>query len=74
MTEAIIITAIIVGGIVALAWLLLHFAFKAWKAEKILASDQKPLTSNVHINSAAQPVSAEEFRRRVKRDLSFDLN
>lgn len=31
MTEAIIITATIVGGIVALAWIVLHFAFKAWK-------------------------------------------
>ena len=30
MTEAIIITAIIVGGIVALAGIVLHFGYKAW--------------------------------------------
>lgn len=30
MTEAIIITAIIVAGIVGLAWVLLHFGYKAW--------------------------------------------
>lgn len=34
MSEPIIITAIIVSGIVALAWLLLRFAFKAWSAER----------------------------------------
>lgn len=39
MTEVIIITAIIVSGIVALAWTLLHFAFKAWRTERILQHD-----------------------------------
>lgn len=34
MTEAIIITLIIVGGIVALAGIALHFGYKAWKYEK----------------------------------------
>jgi hypothetical protein len=34
MTEAIIITAIIVGGIVALAGLVLHVSYKAWKFER----------------------------------------
>lgn len=34
MTEAIIITSIIVGGIVALAFVALHFGFKAWSAER----------------------------------------
>jgi len=28
--EAIIITAIIVAGVVGLAWVLLHFGYKAW--------------------------------------------
>lgn len=39
MTEAIIITTIIVGGLVALAWIVLHFAFKAWRTQQQSAGD-----------------------------------
>ena len=39
--EAIIITAIIVGGIVGLAWVALHFGYKAWLKGR---EDETPLT------------------------------
>jgi multisubunit Na+/H+ antiporter MnhC subunit len=66
VTEAIIITAIIVGGIVALAWVFLHFAFKAWKAERVLSHD-KVSVGELHVD-IPQPVSVNDFRRK------FDLN
>ena len=39
MTEAIIITAIIVGGLVAAVWIVLHFSFKAWRHQRQIAGD-----------------------------------
>lgn len=65
MTEAIIITAIIVGGIVALAWVLVRFAFKAWQTERILSHDKESLATEVHINSAATPLSSEQVLSRL---------
>ena len=47
MTEAIIITAIIVAGIVAAFGLALHFGFKAWQTERILQHDAEDNSVNV---------------------------
>lgn len=63
--EAIIITAIIVGGIVGLAWVALHFGYKAWlegRADEKLAEAEAKKHTSVYV-SGAQSVSQEEFLR-----------
>jgi hypothetical protein len=69
VTEAIIITVIIVGGIVALAWILLHFAFKAWKADQSqVASD-----GSVQIQVSGD-LDLEAVHRAANQRRYFDVN
>jgi hypothetical protein len=69
VTEAIIITAIIVGGIVALAWILLHFAFKAWKVDQSqVASDG---SIQIQVSGDLDPEAAYQVARERRY---FDVN
>lgn len=66
MTEAIIITAIIVGGVVALAWIVLHFSFKAWRQQRQAAGDgsvQVQVAGDFANDLATWPLSEQQAER-----------
>ena len=70
MTEPIIITAIVVGGLVAAFWIALHFGYKAWSAERADAKTaaSRDVTYDIHVDEQRVPeshaIKAAEFRRR----------
>ena len=66
--EAIIIAAIIVAGVVGIAWVALHFGYKAWRAgvEDERATDGDP---HVVINTLRSAPLTEEQQLAVVRQL-----
>jgi len=78
VTEAAIITLIIVAGLVAAFGLVVHYAFKAWQTERILQADAEDHSVNmapgdIHINEVNDPeVIAAAFRKA--RDNAAYLN
>lgn len=69
MTEPIIITAIIVAGVVAIAWVLLHFAFKAWKADRVIAAS-KPDYSVTIAGGSLTPSAAAQLSEETRRGIA----
>lgn len=80
MSEAIIITLVIVGGLVSLAWIALHFGYKAWsaqRADKVLAEVESrfvpyaqpgSLDMNIH---APAGVDAAVIKRAAENHLAY---
>lgn len=72
MTEAIVITAIIVGGLVAAFGIVVFAGFKAWKFEKIDAASHAvtvaPGAVSIHVDAEhpaaiSKRILDREFRR-----------
>lgn len=71
MTEAITITAIIVAGLVSLAWLILHFGYKAWRAERVdaIVKATEPPVISIH----AASIDPEAAARAAENHLAYAL-
>jgi hypothetical protein len=78
MTEAIVITSIIVGGLVAIAWIVLHFGYKAWRAERADAKDAYHVafaqTSPSFDIQSASGLDEEEAKRIQRAYFDFRSN
>ena len=68
MTEAAIITLIIVAGLATAFGLVVHYAFKAWQAERILQAED---FATIHINSSLDAEEVAAVARRARDNAAY---